>query len=114
MLNTTKFIGNLNFPGQNLIGDYKLQFSQPTIKLTYTRNFGNDKLKEKRERCTGAEDEKGGVHKRKYSLITEINHKIFFHLSGCLLINAILIPGNVFIKSAINKIYHPKSSKRNY
>lgn len=61
LLNTMKFIGDINFPEQNLIGNYTLQFSQPTIKLTYTRNFGKDKLKEKRDRSTGAEDEKGRV-----------------------------------------------------
>ena len=61
LLNTMKFIGDINFPEQNLIGNYTLQFSQPNIKLTYTRNFGKDKLKEKRDRSTGAEDEKGRV-----------------------------------------------------
>jgi len=36
-------------------------FVQRSFKLTYTRSFGNDKLRASRERTTGAEDEKGRV-----------------------------------------------------
>jgi len=36
-------------------------FVQRSFKLTYTRGFGNDKLRASRERMTGAEDEKGRV-----------------------------------------------------
>jgi hypothetical protein len=36
-------------------------FVQRSFKLTYTRAFGNDRLKASRERTTGAEDEKGRV-----------------------------------------------------
>jgi hypothetical protein len=32
----------------------ELQFTQRAYKLTYTRSFGKDKLKQKRERSTGA------------------------------------------------------------
>jgi len=61
ILNTSAFTFSTDLPEQNLVGSTSLHFSVPTYKLTYTRNFGNDKLKEKRERMTGAEDEKQRV-----------------------------------------------------
>jgi len=39
----------------------EVKFAQRSFKLTYTRSFGNDKLRASRERFTGAEDEKGRV-----------------------------------------------------
>ncbi|HVU54735.1 MAG TPA: outer membrane beta-barrel family protein [Puia sp.] len=39
----------------------EVKFVQRSFKLTYTRSFGNDKLRASRERTTGAEDEKGRV-----------------------------------------------------
>ena len=37
-------------------------FGLVAYKLTYTHSFGNKKLKDKRERSTGAEDELKRVH----------------------------------------------------
>lgn len=46
---------------QNFSGELHIMFAQRTYKLTYTRSFGNNNLKEKRARSTGAEEEKGRV-----------------------------------------------------
>ncbi len=61
ILNTLVFGGHVNLPAQNLYGDVRLQFTQRTYKLTYTRSFGNNQLKGTRNRSTGAEEEKGRV-----------------------------------------------------
>ena len=44
-------------PEQNLNTDGSYDFSNRTFTLTYTRNFGNKKVKSSRDRKTGAEDE---------------------------------------------------------
>lgn len=61
IFNTLNFSGSAVLPEQNLNTNFNLYFSQRTYKLTYTRNFGKEKLKGKRERVTGAEEEKGRV-----------------------------------------------------
>ncbi len=61
VLNTLKFNFGINRPDQNLVLLDRLAFVFPSVKLSYTRSFGNAKLKEKRDRSTGSEDEQGRV-----------------------------------------------------
>lgn len=61
ILNTFKFRFITNLPEQNLVSNVYLRFSHSTYKLTFTHNFGKQKLTGKRERSTGAEEEKGRV-----------------------------------------------------
>jgi hypothetical protein len=61
MLNTNFMFATYDLPHQNLVGTVHLRFVQPAYKLTYTRSFGKEKLKEKRERVSGAELERSRV-----------------------------------------------------
>jgi len=61
LLVTMDKIWNADYPERNLVTDFHVNFNQRTYSLTYSRNFGNNKLRDKRERATGAEDEKGRV-----------------------------------------------------
>lgn len=61
ILNTMKFRTVTDLPEQNLVSKFNLNFFRPTYKVTFTHNFGKEKLKGKRERSTGAEEEKGRV-----------------------------------------------------
>lgn len=62
MLNSLKFQGESNFPEYNLVSKAIFDFSQRTFKLTYSRSFGNNKLKGARQRDTGAEEERKRVN----------------------------------------------------
>jgi hypothetical protein len=61
VLNSLKFTPTVNRPEQNLVSLAKLQFSFPTYSITYTQSFGNSKVKGKRERTTGSEEERQRV-----------------------------------------------------
>ena len=62
ILNTMKIRAVTDLPEQNLVSNINLNFSQSAYKLTFTHTFGKEKLKGKRERSTGAEEEKGRVN----------------------------------------------------
>lgn len=62
LLNSLKYRFETNFPEYNIVGRGDIDFSQRTFKLTYTRNFGNNKLKGARQRETGAEEERRRVN----------------------------------------------------
>ncbi len=62
VLNSMKFLWETNFPEYNLVSKADIDFSQRTFKLTYSRSFGNNKLKGARQRGTGAEEERGRVN----------------------------------------------------
>lgn len=57
-----EFRGGTDLPDQNFKTDQLWDFSARTFTLTYTRNFGNNKLKSARDRETGAEEERRRVN----------------------------------------------------
>jgi outer membrane receptor protein involved in Fe transport len=59
MLNTVVIRPEINLPEKNLVSRARLIFTPPNFRLTFSHNFGNDKVKEKRSRSAGTEEEKG-------------------------------------------------------
>jgi outer membrane receptor protein involved in Fe transport len=59
IFNSQKAHMTADLPGQNLLLRNVYLFSYPAINLSFSKNFGNDKIQDKRQRATGAEDEKG-------------------------------------------------------
>ncbi len=57
-----EYNGGTNIPEENLNTNNTFDFSNRTFLLTYTRNFGNKKLKSARSRETGAEEERQRVN----------------------------------------------------
>lgn len=58
VLNSIKYRFSVNVPEKNLVAAGQLVFVHPALRLTFTHNFGSDKVKAKRDRSTGAEEEK--------------------------------------------------------
>ncbi|GAA4323461.1 outer membrane beta-barrel family protein [Christiangramia aestuarii] len=61
ILDSFEFTGGTNIPEQDLQTSNLFDFSAPTFLLTYSRSFGNQKLKSSRDRKTGAEIERQRV-----------------------------------------------------
>ena len=57
-----KFVGGTDLPEQNIKTRNLFDFFNRTFVLTYTRNFGNNKLKSARDRETGSEEERRRVN----------------------------------------------------
>ena len=61
ILDSQDFVLTTDSPAFREAARIGVNFVQRSIKLSYTRSFGNDKLRASRDRTTGAEDEKGRV-----------------------------------------------------
>lgn len=62
ILDSVEFVGGTNIPEQNIRTNNTFDFSNRTFSLTYSRNFGNSKLKSARNRETGSEEERRRVN----------------------------------------------------
>ncbi len=62
VLDSVEFTGGTDLPEQNIKTENLFDFSNRTFTLTYSRNFGNQKLQSKRERETGSEEERRRVN----------------------------------------------------
>jgi outer membrane receptor protein involved in Fe transport len=58
ILNTMVYKPEIDQPDKNLIAKAELIFSRPAVKFTFTRTFGNEQVKGKRNRSSGTEEEK--------------------------------------------------------
>jgi hypothetical protein len=58
ILNTMIFKPEVNLPDKNLVTRGQLIFTRPNVRITFTHNFGGDKVKGKRNRSLGTEEEK--------------------------------------------------------
>ena len=64
VLNTMVFAFKADVPDHNIYADVQLHTFFRGYRLTYTRNFGKEKLKANRERITGSEEERGRVRQQ--------------------------------------------------
>jgi len=62
LFDTQAYRDELSLPDQQQYYKAYLEFSQPTFKVSYTRNFGNQKMQETRAHTTGADDEKRRIN----------------------------------------------------
>ncbi|WP_400081112.1 TonB-dependent receptor domain-containing protein [Winogradskyella sp. R77965] len=62
LLDSVKFTGGTDLPEQNIKTNNTFDFSNRTFAVTYSRNFGNNKLKSSRNRETGSEEERRRVN----------------------------------------------------
>jgi len=58
IFNTLFLSSYVDLPEQNLVAGIKIYYSRPALKLTYSKNFGKEKLKNKRIYSTAAEEER--------------------------------------------------------
>jgi len=58
IFNTVKYRFTANIPEKNLYSSGQILFSHPGVHLTFTHNFGSEKVKAQRNRSTGTEEEK--------------------------------------------------------
>jgi hypothetical protein len=61
ILKTMKLNFEADVPNQNIYSLLNLDFFSTAVRLTYTRSFGKEKLKERRLRATGSEEERQRV-----------------------------------------------------
>jgi hypothetical protein len=61
IFNTLVSRNRTDIPEKGLFYDFDVRFARRGFRLTYARSFGKEKLKQKRERSTGAEEEKNRV-----------------------------------------------------
>jgi hypothetical protein len=64
VLNSLVFAVKADVPDHNIYADLQLHTFFRGYRLTYTRNFGKEKLKANRERITGSEEERGRVRQQ--------------------------------------------------
>ena len=62
ILNSLSYTSYINMPEQNLFQKNTQDFSYTNFSITFSQRFGNDKVKDKRDRTTGAEDERGRAY----------------------------------------------------
>lgn len=62
IFDSIKFVGGTDLPDQNIKTYNVFDFSNRTFTLSYSRNFGNNKVKSTRERSTGADEERRRVN----------------------------------------------------
>ena len=58
IFSTLKWNSTFNLPEENFYTSSFVQISRRILKLTYSKNFGNKLLKDKRARITASEDER--------------------------------------------------------
>ena len=58
VFNTIQPNFSVNLPDKNLIASGKIMFTHPSLRFTFTHGFGSEKVKAKRDRPTGSEEEK--------------------------------------------------------
>jgi hypothetical protein len=61
IFNTLAFHVKADVPEHNIYADLKLRPFFRGYRLTWSKNFGKEKLRAKRERSTGSEEERGRV-----------------------------------------------------
>lgn len=62
ILNSIEFSGGTDIPSEGFVTDGTFDFSNRTFSLSYSYNFGNNKLESSRQRSTGSEEERNRVN----------------------------------------------------